>query len=131
VLQERTDLQRYAVTSYDSGTLLAYFKDGKVSQRAVDAVKKAADMQAAINGTQTRIAQLDAEKQSIDQDQGRIRQNMGSVSRDTELYKRYMTKLNEQETRLETIREQRAKEQDTLNRQQAELQGYVAGLSVD
>jgi hypothetical protein len=130
VLQERTDLQRYAVTSYDSGTLLAYFKDGKVSQKVVDAVKKAADMQAAINATTQRISQLDAEKQSIDQDQARIRQNMGSVSRDTELYKRYMTKLNEQETRLEKIREDREMEVGTLNRQQAELQGYVAGLNV-
>jgi hypothetical protein len=131
VVQERTDRQYVGLTQYDIGTLVAYVKDGKVSQKVVDAVQKAAAMQAAINDTQNRINQLDQERQGIDQDQNRIRQNMGSVSRDTELYKRYATKLNDQETRLEQIREQRAKEQETLNKQQAELNAYVAGLNVE
>lgn len=131
VVQERTERQYFGVTQYDIPTLVSYVKDGKVSQKVIDAVQKAAAMQAAINDTQNRINQLDQERQAIDQDQNRIRQNMGSVSRDTELYKRYATKLNDQETRLEAMREQRAKEQDTLNKQQAELNAYVAGLNVE
>jgi hypothetical protein len=131
VVQERTDRQYFGVTQYDMATLVAYVKDGKVSQKVVDAVQKAAAMQAAINDTQNRISQLDQEKQSIDQDQNRIRQNMNSVARDTDLYRRYAGKLNDQETRLEAIRETREKEQATLNRQQAELNAYVAGLNVE
>jgi hypothetical protein len=130
VVQEHTDLQQFAVTSYDFGTLLAYARDGKASQDVVDAVRKAADMQAAINDTQHRIQLLDEERQTIDQDQSRIRQNMGSVSRDTDLYRRYMSKLNEQESRLETIRDQREKEQQNLTAQQQALQAYVRGLNV-
>ncbi len=131
VVQEHTDRQSFAVTGYDITTLIAYVKDGKVSQKVVEAVQKAAAMQSAINDTQNRITQLDQEKQGIDQDQARIRQNMGTVARDTELYKRYATKLNDQETRLEAIRETREKEQATLNKQQAELNAYIAGLNVD
>jgi hypothetical protein len=131
VVQEHTDTQSIGVTQYDFNTLLAYARDGKVSQAVVDAVKKAADMQAAINNTQQRIALLDQERQTIDQDQARIRQNMSSVSRDTDLYRRYMTKLNEQESRLEAIRDGREKEQDSLTRQQLELQAYLQSLSVE
>lgn len=131
VVQERTDRQYFGVTQYDMATLVAYVKDGKVSQKVVEAIQKAAAMQAAINDTQNRINQLDQEKQSIDQDQNRIRQNMGSVARDTDLYRRYAGKLNDQETRLEAMRELREKEQATLNKQQAELNAYVAGLNVE
>jgi chromosome segregation ATPase len=89
------------------------------------------DMQAAVNTTQNRIGVLDQEKAAITEDQNRIRQNIGSVSRDTELYKRYTTKLNEQETRLEAIRDERQKLQDTLTRQQQELDAYVRSLNVE
>ncbi len=131
IVQERTDLQSVGLTQYDMATLLLYAKDGKASQKVVDAVKKAADMQGAINATQTRISQLDQEKGAIDADQNRIRQNMASGARDTELYRRYTGKLNDQETRLEAIRETREKETATLNRQNAELAAYVAGLNVE
>ncbi len=132
VVQERTDLQRFEVTSYDLGTLIGYMKNGKVSQAVVDAVKKAADMQAAIGATQQRMTLLDQERQSIEQDQTRIRQNMQSgLSKDTDIYRRYLTKFNDQETRLEAIKEQKDKEQATLTKQQQELAAYVSGLNVE
>lgn len=131
VVQERTDRQMIQVASFDFPTLLAYSRDGKVSKAVVDAVRKAADMQAAINETQRRIQLLDQERTSIDQDQGRLRQNMANIARDTELYRRYMTKLNEQETRLENIREEREKEQASLTEQRRALEDYVRGLNVE
>jgi hypothetical protein len=131
VVQEHTEIQSIGITQYDFNTLLAYAREGKVSQKVIDAVKRAADMQAAINDTQRRMAQLQQERQTIDQDQNRIRQNMSSVSHDTDLYRRYMTKLNEQESRMEAIRDQLEKEQETLNRQQAELQNYLRDLTVE
>jgi hypothetical protein len=131
VVQERTDTERIAVTSYDLGTLLAFQQQGKVSKAVVDAVKKAADMQAAINDTQRRIQVLEQERSAIHEDQTRIRQNMEPIAKDSDLYRRYMTKFNEQETRLEAILTERQKEQDKLQAQQKELQDYVRGLNVE
>jgi hypothetical protein len=131
VVQEHTDVQGIGITSYDLSVLLAYARDGKVSPAVVDAVKKAADMQAAINQTQNRMGVLDQERALIEQDQGRIRQNMGTVSRDTDLYRRYMTKLNEQESRLEAIRDEREKLQATLTRQEGQLRDYLRDLNVE
>lgn len=52
VVQERTEVQTLAVTSYDLPTLIAYGRSGKVSQAVIDAVQKAAQMQAEINDVQ-------------------------------------------------------------------------------
>jgi hypothetical protein len=131
VVQEHTDLQSVAVTGYDFPTLAAYVQQGKASKAVLDAVKQASDMQAAINETERRVQLLDQERGSIDQDQTRIRQNMANIAKDSELYRRYMTKLNEEETRLEAIRDVREKEQATLTKQRGELDAYIRGLNVE
>jgi len=128
---ERVSAQRVEFVNYTLEALMGYAKDGKVSQGVIDAFKKAASLRGAAEDTQKRIALLDAERTSIDQDQGRIRQNMNSVGRDTDLYRRYTSKLNEQETRLEQMRSDREKEQATLTRQQSELTEYLRNLRVD
>jgi hypothetical protein len=131
VIQERIDLERLAVAGYDLGMLTAHAQQGRASKAVVDAVRKAADMQAAINETQRRIEQLDQERAAIDQDQARIRQNLATLQRDTELYRRYITRLNEQETRLEEIRSQRQAESQRLQSQQADLRSYLRDLRVE
>ena len=130
VAQENTFLSRIAVAEYDMPTLLAYASDKKASQAVIDAAKKAAALLATMNATAARIAVLGQERQAIDTDQNRIRQNMASIGRDTEVYRRYLTKFNEQESRLEAILVQTTKEQTTLKSQQDALNDYVRSLNV-
>ncbi|MCX5664253.1 MAG: hypothetical protein NTY97_06080 [Planctomycetota bacterium] len=130
VAQENTFLSRISVAQYDMPTLLAYASDKKASQAVIDAAKKAAAMQATMNATSGRITLLGQERQSIDTDQNRIRQNMASIDHDTEVYRRYLTKFNEQESRLEAILVQTTNEQTTLQSQQDALNDYVSSLNV-
>ena len=131
VVQERIDRQYHAVGTYDLNTILAYARDGKASQKVVDAVREAARLQAAHADAQQAVARLDQERQAIDQDQARIRQNMQSIARDTELYKRYTTKLNEQESRLEQLVGERAKAQAAVDAAKAAFDDYVRNLHVE
>ena len=130
VAQENTFLSRISVAQYDMPTLLAYASDKKASQAVIDAAKKAAAMLATMNATGARIALLVQERQSINADQNRIRQNMASIDHDTEVYRRYLTKFNEQESRLEAILVQTTNEQTTLQSQQDALNDYVRSLNV-
>ena len=59
-----------------------------------------------------------------------MRQNLNSADRDSDLHKRYMAKLAEQETQMETLQASRAKA-DT-ERQEAEkaVTGYLAKLDI-
>lgn len=131
VVQEHVERQYLAVGTFDLNTILAYARQGKASQKVVDAVREAARLQAAHADAVQAVARLDQERQTIDQDQARIRQNMQSVSRDTELYKRYTTKLNEQETRLEQLVGERAGAQAAADAAKAAFDDYVRNLSVD
>ncbi|MEN9669585.1 MAG: hypothetical protein RLZZ386_1492, partial [Planctomycetota bacterium] len=130
VAQENTFLSRISVAQYDMPTLLAYASDKKASQAVIDAAKKAAAMLATMNATAARITLLGQERQSIDADQNRIRQNMASIDHDTEVYRRYLTKFNEQESRLEAILLQTTNEQTTLKSQQDALNDYLRSLNV-
>lgn len=130
VTQEMTTLQRIGVVGYDMPTLISFASEGKASPAVVDAVKKVAAMQASINGTSLRITRLQQEKQAIDADQNRVRQNMNAIDHDTDIYRRYLSKFSEQESRLETMREEESKEQKTMTIQQQELQAFVASLNV-
>lgn len=130
VVEERTDWTSFAVTSMDLPTLLAYAKNGKASQKVVDAVRKAADMQAQINSLKQQIEALDAERAGISADQTRIRGNMNTIDRQSDLWGRYMKKLNDQETRLESMREQSEGLRKQADDAQAALNAYLRDLNV-
>ncbi len=129
--QEIVNFSRIELFSMELPTIIAYAKDGKASQAVVDAIRKAGDLQAKVNSTKRDLAQLAEERQGIDQDQSRVRQNMQSIDRNSELYTRYMKKLAEQESRVEAMTTQRENLQQQLNSQQAELAAYLRGLNID
>ncbi len=131
VTQETTSLSSYTLLSQSMPTLLQFQKDGVASQGVIDAFKEAAKKQATIADTQRKIADLDNERKAIDTDQGRIRSNMNTIDRQSDLYARYMKKLTEQETKLEDM----AKTIDTLRAQlesqQRDLDAFLASLNVE
>jgi predicted nucleic acid-binding Zn-ribbon protein len=130
-VHHRTERQRHSVTEYKLPTLLAYAQDGKASQRVVDAVRRAADLQAEINEFKRRISLLEQERNQIHQEQTRIRQNMGSVGRDSDLYRQYVQRLTAQETRLDELAAQRSELQQMQEARQRELEEYLRSLNVE
>lgn len=131
VVEETVSRQQIAIFSYDMPTLLGYSRQGKASQAVVDAITKAASMQADINSLERRINELDRERDEIARDQDRLRENMGRVDRGSDLYERYMRKLSEQEDRLEQILESRAEAQSSLEQARAALHEYLRDLDVE
>lgn len=131
VTSERTIRQSMGVLDMNMASLLAFHRDGKLSDKALEAVRKAAGMQAAINDTERQINQLNEQTSAISTEQNRIRENMGKVERTSELYKRYVTKLNDQETELENINERRTAAQQKLEQQRREFNDYLRGLNVE
>lgn len=130
VVEEKTNWSRIAMTSMDLPTLLGHAKNGKASGAVVDAIKKAAQMQAGINDTETKIRKANEERASIGTDQSRIRQNMQSIDRASDLYARYMKTMNEQETRIEQIGASVAELERQASAAKEELTKYLAGLNV-
>jgi hypothetical protein len=131
VVQEHTDRQSVAITGIDMPTLLAYSKNGKVSKAVIDAVQEAARRQGLVGDQERRMQALDAERGTITQDQTRIRENMKTVDKASDLYSRYVKKLGEQESRLEEITTRREEAQREMERLRGELESYLRDLNVE
>jgi len=131
VIGERTVRHSLGVLDVHMPALIGFQRDGKLSDKAMDAIRQAAAKQAAINETERQINALSEQTSAISQEQNRIRENMGKVERTSQLYTRYVTKLNDQETELENITERLAAAQKKLDEQRAEYNEYLRGLNVE
>ncbi len=103
VVRERTLGTSIALVGADLDDLIAEQRNGKVSEAVLDAIRKAQEIQARKRDLETTAERLRAERSEISSDQSRIRSNMSSVDRNSDLYARYIRKLDEQESRLEDI----------------------------
>ena len=131
VREERQYDETVALTNLRSDQIAVYIRSKAVS----DAVKKALqhlvqlrDKLAQTQAERTRLEQTVAE---ISQEQTRIRENMGKLAQNSDLYTRYVRKLDQQETELDDLRQKIEALKDTEARQQRELNDYLGSLEVD
>ncbi len=130
VVTERPVAQGIAVVSADLNALGTYINQKSLSpgirkalQEIVQRRRRVEDLQAQANGR-------DGELKSIDSDQERIRKNMGALDKSSVLYKRYVTELNTQETRLQSLRQEADRLRGAAAAAQADLQTYIDSLSL-
>lgn len=131
VAQERVFAQQVGVFSYDTPTLLSWQQSGKVSKAVVDAIKEAGRLQNEVNETERRIREMEAETRAIADEQGRVRENMKTIDRQSQLYTRYMTKLSEQETRVEELSAALKTAREDLQKRRDRFNSYVSSLNVE
>lgn len=131
VVEEHIILEAIALSSLDSPTIIEYIKTGKVSPKVRDAMQKLAGMQTKLQEILNQRQLRENEINTIGQEQNRLRQNMSALDRGSDLYKRYVTILGEQETRIATVRTEIA---DLLQQEQAQrkaIEDYVSGLNLE
>ena len=114
----RADLDMFVARNYISGDLKSR-------------LEKLLNLRSALSQTSTRLESLDNEIESITDDQKRFRENIESLSKTPEaksLITRYITKANEQETRIEQIEKDKktlAADKERLERELAtEIQNF-------
>lgn len=131
ITQEQTTAQRLTLLSWNLGTMLEHQRQGRVSAAVVEAFRGAAARQQTINDRNAEIARLEAERNEIGRDQGRIRENMGRLDRTNELYIRYVQTMTQQETRLEQINTEVTTLRQRVAEAQADLENYLRNLNVE
>jgi chromosome segregation ATPase len=129
-VREQPRTQSFALVECDLPSLLAYAKEGKASQAVVDAVKKAAAINARAQEQQRTVREIEARMNELREEQSRIRSNMNSLDRNSDLYRRYTTKLGEQESQVEAWMQQRDAAQAAQRAAEEELRAYLRDLDV-
>lgn len=130
VVEERIMSQQVSINNLDDNAIRIYI-DAKVTSEAVKtALKEVIARKQQLLQLVAQRKVLEDEIKVIDQEQSRIRQNMEQLDRNTDIYKRYVTKFSDQEDRVEKLREKiQTLTADELKQRKA-LDDYLIGLNV-
>jgi ABC-type transporter Mla subunit MlaD len=95
------------------------------------ALTQVVEMRTALDETVRRRTELEARTKEIRQDQDRLRENIRTVRQATDLYNRYIKKLEAQETELDRIHEDITRLTQQEDQQRSALDQYLLSLSVE
>jgi predicted RNase H-like nuclease (RuvC/YqgF family) len=111
---------------------LVYFTNAKeIPDKVKAALQEAAAKKRAVLETQQKIGDVEKQLADIAAEQGRIRENMKTVDRQSAYYTRLAGKLNDQESTIETLQTQRDELRKSFEEQSKALADYLGQLTVE
>jgi hypothetical protein len=130
VIETRVAEENYVVTNLDDNTIAFYVNAKEVSQKIKDALTEIIKRKAQLGKVAGELNELNRQIEVIFAEQGRVRQNMTQVPKDSELFRRYLTKFGEQENQVEKLREQVQKKIAERDDAQKKLNDYLQSLEL-
>ncbi len=116
----------------DSGIdQIVYYQQAKeVSPKVKEALQRVVQLRGKLDDARAQRTRLDQRTAEITAEHGRIRENMQRLQQNSDLYNRYVKKLDQQETELEKLRKEIESLKNTEEEHRRELQNYVMNLDV-
>jgi predicted RNase H-like nuclease (RuvC/YqgF family) len=128
--EERVTSQSIGISNIDDGTIAIYLNAKVVSDGVKNALREVIKQKREIQEVAQQRALLQQKISVIDQEQARIRQNMQQLDRNTDLYKRYVTKFAQQEDEVESLRGQISEKQGQEDSLRKKLDTYLLSLDI-
>jgi hypothetical protein len=122
--------QSYAITNLDDNAILLYSRARTTSPAVKESLAEVVRRKQEIERIMREKAEREQEINAIGQEQARIRENMGTLERTSDLYTRYVQKFSQQETRVETLRQEIAERQSQEQKARQALDDYLLQLDV-
>jgi hypothetical protein len=130
VALERTTQQQVAIADMTRDRMVAYAGMRELSPEVRRAFERLAELRAEVERHRTALERIEQDRNVIYQDQERLRDNLGRVPRDSDLYQRYLDKLSEEENRLDALALEADREQTALEAAESALADAIAKLDV-
>jgi hypothetical protein len=110
---------------------IAYFANSQELDKPVrDAFVELARLQGEVD-KQTRVLEgLNGQRKRLVEDQSRLRDNLNRTPSNTDLHRRYLTKLNEQESEIEKLDAELRKVEDAQAKAREAVNAYIGNLKV-
>jgi Domain of unknown function (DUF4139) len=128
VVQEQIQQQELRLVDGAADQIRVYAQAQEFDAKTRDALTKVLQLQGAVADAQRKVAEADAERQQIIQEQARLRDNLARVPANSDLQRRYLATLDKQETELEAIAKRRADAEKAVEAARDALRTYVAQL---
>lgn len=129
--QETTGQTTLGVTDIDTRTLFEYCTNGKASEAVMNAVRDLAKRRDALELARQKVTGIETSMAEIDKDQNRLRQNMNSLDRASQLYSQYMQKLTAQEKKIDELGVQLEAAREGVRSSERDLAQYISTLNVE
>jgi len=130
VAQERLIDRSVLLTNLNNDQIIYFISARNVDRRVKDALEGLVERKTTLSQTVAHRQEEERKVNSIHREQNRIRENMARLEKTSDLYKRYVSLLDEQEDLLEEalakIEDLRIKEQ----RQREEIDRYILSLDL-
>ena len=130
VNEEYVTTEAIAILPTDFGQLEVYARTGKIPADVKSALEKAIAMKRAMAETQEQINTRKSQIDQIGKEQTRIRENMKTVTQNSDYANRLLKKLGDQETKIEQLQKEADDLQDKLEMQRRDLEAYLRSLNV-
>jgi hypothetical protein len=116
----------------DSGVdQIVYYQQAKeVSSKVREALQRVVQLRGKLDDARAQRTRLDQRTAEITAEHARIRENMQRLPQNSDLYNRYVKKLDQQETELEKLRKEIESLKNTEEEHRRELHNYIMNLDV-
>jgi Domain of unknown function (DUF4139) len=131
VSEERVVPKKETVADVSEDRMKVIVASPAVNDAVKDSLKKAVGMRTTLEQTVVSLKELREQVKEISDEQARLRTNMEKLPQTSELYKRYLGKLDQQETTLEKVQGQVKEAESQERRQKKEYEGYLDKLNVE
>ena len=122
--------QSYGIATLDDNAILLYSRARGTSPAVKESLAEVIRRKQEIERIAREKTEREQEINAIGQEQARIRENMSRLERTSDLYTRYVQKFSQQETRVETLREEIAQRQAQEQQARQAFDTYLLQVDV-
>jgi hypothetical protein len=122
--------QSYGIATLDDDAILLYSRARGTSPAVKESLAEVIRRKQEIERIAREKTEREQEINAIGQEQARIRENMSRLERTSDLYTRYVQKFSQQETRVETLREEIAQRQTQEQQARQAFDTYLLQVDV-
>lgn len=128
--EERTGREDFVVTNLDDNQIRLFTSAPQVGDKVKAALAEVVRRKQALAVLTAKRGELERQVKVIFEEQNRIRQNMGQLPKDSDLFRRYVTKFNEHEDQIDRIRTQVTAALADETKERQALDAYLQGLDL-
>ncbi|MGL4963712.1 MAG: DUF4139 domain-containing protein [Inquilinus sp.] len=130
VTQEQPLSQSIDLADDADDQIAAWAEDRTLPAKVRQAMADLAGQLAVIRDHEAEAERLEQRQREIGQEQARLRQNIGAVPKDSDLFQRYLGKLNDSESELEQVGTDLAKARKATDAARAQFRQSVRKLNI-
>jgi hypothetical protein len=131
IVEEGDIFTQTIISNLDDNTIRLVFASNVTDPKLVTAIKKSQDLKMKIAETQRELALAQQKLTDLERDQTRIRANLKETPEGAAAYKKYLNKLDAQESEIDKLNARIKELREAESTQKKDYDNYLANLTIE